>query len=414
MRIGRTIPPAASPIYPADILNGLKALVRGFREVERFRRELKDHFGVRHCFLVSSGRAALTIILKALHSMNPERDEVLIPAFCCYSVPSAVVRAGLKLRLCDLDPDTLDFNFEQLEEKIDESMRDKASPDKTSRASRLLAVLAVNLFGHVADVDRVRSLAVDSLVNIIEDSAQAMQADPQENTLGTRGDIGFFSLGRSKPFSVVEGGIIVTNRDDIAVKIESEIEEMPDYGLIERLKVLLQAVALMLFQRPGLFWFPKSLPFLRVGETLYDPNFKIRRMSSVQAGLAKNWRSKLSAFQRARRDAARQWKQALGKTQMFVYSSQNGKDPHHIRFPVRIQRPELWQRLLAASETRGLGIMLTYPDAINAIPELRDQFIDQDLPAGSRLAKQILTIPVHPLLSDGDKHKIHSLITEFG
>jgi dTDP-4-amino-4,6-dideoxygalactose transaminase len=137
-------------------------------------------------------------------------------------------------------------------------------------------------------------------------------------------------------------------------------------------------------------------------------------MSGVQAGLAKNWRSKLSAFQIARRDVAKQWKQALGKTQMFVFSSQNGKDPHHIRFPVRVQRPELWQHMLAASETRGLGIMVTYPDAINAIPELRDQFIDQDLPAASRLARQILTVPVHPLLSGDDKRKILSLITAVG
>jgi dTDP-4-amino-4,6-dideoxygalactose transaminase len=411
MRIGRTIPPAASPIYLRDVINGLRGLICGTREDDRFRREIKDHFGVRHCFLVSSGRAALTLILKALHSIRPDRDEVLIPAFCCYSVPSAIVRAGLKVRLCDINPDTLDFDFEQLETKIRESTGDVISPGETSRAPRLLAVLSVNLFGLAADVDRVRNLIKDSLAFIIEDSAQAMAAEVNKRKLGNRGDIGFFSLGRSKPISVVEGGIIVTNRDDIAVQIESEMKKVPEYCLYERLKILLQAMVLMLFQRPSLFWFPKALPFLRVGDTIYDPNFKIRKMSSVQAGLAKFWKSKLSAFERARQDAAKQWKDALGLTAVLPFSSKNGQEPIYIRFPVRIRKSGLWRRILDKSENDGLGIMLTYPDAINGVPALREQFSSQDFQTARNLAREILTVPVHPLLSIRDKEKIISFIS---
>jgi len=121
MRIGRTLPPAASPIYPRDILSGIKGVFRGKRELNRFQSELKEYFGVKHCFLVSSGKAALTLILKALHKIHPDRDEVLIPAFTCYSVPSAIVRAGLKVRLCDISPDTLDFDFNQLDKILAQS-----------------------------------------------------------------------------------------------------------------------------------------------------------------------------------------------------------------------------------------------------------------------------------------------------
>ena len=406
MRIGRTIPPAASPIYLKDLLSGLRGFFRGQQEVSRFRQELEDHFGVRHCFLVSSGRAALTIILKALHSMNPDRDEVLIPAFCCYSVPSAIARAGLKVRLCDLDPDTLDFDYGQLGKFIADGTPPESGTDRRSTVSRLLAVLPVNLFGAAADVERLRNLMKDSSVFIIEDSAQAMAAESNERKLGTRGDIGFFSLGRSKPISVVEGGIIVTNRDDIAVQIESEMKKVPECTLYECIKILLQAMVLMLFQRPSLFWFPKSLPFLRVGDTIYDPNFKIRRMSAVQAGLANNWNTKLSGFERARRAAAKQWKDNLGSAVMFPFSSKNGQEPTYIRFPVRIRRLEIWRRILNKSENAGLGIMLTYPDAINRIPEFRDQFGNQDFPTAQSLAREILTIPVHPLLTNRDKKKI--------
>ena len=110
MHIGRTLPPAASPIYPRDILSGIKRGFSGKKELNRFESELKEYFGVKHCFLVSSGKAALTLILQALKDMHPERNEVLIPAFTCYSVPSAIVRAGLKVRLCDIKPDTIDFD----------------------------------------------------------------------------------------------------------------------------------------------------------------------------------------------------------------------------------------------------------------------------------------------------------------
>jgi len=115
MRIGRTIPPAASPIHPYDILMGVKGLLRGRFEIDDFKLELKKHFQVRHCFLLSSGKSALSIILVALKQIFPDRNEVLIPAFTCYSVPSAIVRAGLKVRLCDVNPETLDFNFAALQ-----------------------------------------------------------------------------------------------------------------------------------------------------------------------------------------------------------------------------------------------------------------------------------------------------------
>jgi dTDP-4-amino-4,6-dideoxygalactose transaminase len=114
MRIGRTLPPAAAPIYWRDIVSGLKSLLRRQAELDRFQSELKEFFGMKHCLLVSSGKAALTVILQALKEMHPDRDEVLIPAFTCYSVPSSIVRAGLKVRLCDIDPNTLDFDFQEL------------------------------------------------------------------------------------------------------------------------------------------------------------------------------------------------------------------------------------------------------------------------------------------------------------
>jgi perosamine synthetase len=197
MRIGRTLPPAASPIYVLDIINGIKGLIRGQKEIERFRSELKDQYGVKHCFLVSSGKAALTLILKALHNLHPERDEVLIPAFICYSVPSAIVRAGLKVKLCDVNPDTLDFDYDQLGKLVAQSSkRNKLKADEAESskghiqtkdselsaisyelsANRLLAIISAHLFGLPANIDKVRDKVSDPAVTIIEDAAQVLRS----------------------------------------------------------------------------------------------------------------------------------------------------------------------------------------------------------------------------------------------
>src|SRR2546422_7913447 len=78
MHRGRTLPPAATPIGSREIISGVCGIFHGQQELDRFESELKEHFGVKHCFLVSSGKAAFTLILLALKELFPDRDEVVI------------------------------------------------------------------------------------------------------------------------------------------------------------------------------------------------------------------------------------------------------------------------------------------------------------------------------------------------
>lgn len=402
MRIARTIPPAASPITVRDLLNGFRGFLRQAEEIRRFERELKGHFGIRHCFSVSSGKAALTMILGALHDLYPARSEVVIPAFCCYSVPSAVVRAGLKVVLCDVDPETLDFDFAQLARVVSKRRDDS-----------LLAVVPVHLFGLSSDIDRVRTLVDDPHVAIVEDAAQVMGAEHGGRKMGTVGDAGFFSLGRGKALSTVEGGVVVTDRCDIAAGIRRRMTLVPEYGGSDLIWQMVQAIALMVMQRPSFFWLPKSIPFLKVGGTFYEPDFRIRKMSAFHAGLARNWRNKLTDHSRARVAAAAAWSRIPWPDGLSNYSRRNGKPIHFIRYPLHVKDPGLWRDLLECSQTEGLGIMLTYPNSIDEIPELKDRFAGQGFPGANRLAREILTLPVHPLLSGRDRNRIERAFGAF-
>ena len=86
--------------------------------------------------------------------------------------------------------------------------------------------------------------------------------------------------------------------------------------------------------------------------------------------------------------------------------SDTGRQSSFIRYPVRLKNRHSFNELLRLSAAKGLGIMSTYPDSINAIKALRREFEDLEYPNARNLARQLLTLPVHPLLSEKDKLKI--------
>src|SRR4029078_11221028 len=141
-----------------DLIRAAGSLWGGVKHRMRLIQELKAKFSAREVFLVSSGKAALTVILKALAASSGRR-RVIIPAYTCFSVPSAIVKAGLEVVLCDVAPETLDFNFAQLESVIGEDV---------------LCVVSTHLFGRPADVDRVKPLCEGKGIVVVEDAAQAM------------------------------------------------------------------------------------------------------------------------------------------------------------------------------------------------------------------------------------------------
>ena len=429
MHIKRTLPPAAAPIGITEFVSGVCGIFRGQKELERFQSELREHFGVKHCFLVSSGKAAFTLILLALKELFPGREEVLIPAFTCFSVPSSVVRAGLGIRLCDLHPDSLDFDFAQLSAMLPEAPPPRTNADPSGEAGdspvgirhpagnslgsrrRLLAVVPTHLFGCLADVTELRKLIRDPGITIVEDAAQAMGETVGNRKLGTLGDVSFFSLGRGKAFSVVEGGVILTNRDDLAERLNRLVGRLPRYGLLSLLKLVFQAVALMTLIHPRLFWVPRSMRFLKLGETLFEMDFPIRKMSSFQAGLARNWRGKLENLRDVRKSKVNRWIAILEASRNHGSNFLRGQVLGLPRFPLRVGDTKKRETLLQESARMGLGIMPVYPTSINAIPELREKIEGRAFPVAESRARELVTLPTHGYLTENDVTELSRLIS---
>ena len=393
-RIGRTLPPAAAPIpLPVIIRAFFKSVLGRGPEVDNtFEEEIKQYFGVKYCFLLSSGKAALTIVLQALKEIYPGRDEVVIPAFTCYSVPAAVKRAGCKIRLCDLAPRSLDLDQEQLKEIV----------NNDKERNKILCVVPTHLFGCPADVAGIRSV-VGADIPLLEDTAQAMGEKVNNSYLGTLGDVGFFSLGRGKALSTMEGGVIVTDNHDFARIIGRLCAPLPDFSLSDNFKFGIKAFLTTILQRPIFFWIPKALPFLRLGETLYKKDFTIKRISLFARELSFKWQQRLKQHQKARTENMAK----LLRLDSFLCI--NDEKRGLIRLPFLVCGNGLRGQLCAESEKNGLGVMPAYPTPVNEIPELKEEFREQKYPVSKVMSEQLCTMPVHEFVVDSDQKRLINL-----
>ena len=250
----------------------------------------------------------------------------------------------------------------------------------------------------------------DPEVTVIEDAAQAMGGEWQGEKLGTLGDVSFFSLGRGKAFSTVEGGIILSDSDELAANLKLQISKIQDYTHLEVFKLFLYVVVLNILLHPTRFWIPKSLPFLKLGETIFDPDFKIKRMSSFQAGLAKNWIEKLHAFRQVRQKNTKGLLSVLDIGDFKIFVERQVNVPDLIRFPVKMQDEGARIKLLDIANQRGLGAAIAYPNAINGITELASSFTDEEYPRAEKQSKLLVTLPVHLFCKENDQKSLVSVL----
>lgn len=385
MKIQRTVPPTAAPVSCADLIRGLSGLVAENRYRERIEADIRSYFHVKHVFLVSSGKAGLSLILTSLKSLSP-RQKVVIPAYTCFSVPSAIVKCGLEIVLCDVDPDTLDFDFSHLEQVLDE---------------RTLCVLPTHLFGIPSDVDRVLALARRVGALVVEDAAQAMGGISKGRRLGALGDAGFFSLGRGKNITCGSGGIVLTKSETLAPALRREYSTLPAEPLGHVTRSLASLAAMRVFIQPWLYWFPASLPFLHLGETFFCPEFPEWRLSPVKAALLSRWRERLEWSNQLRRRNAQELAARIA-SRHAVRPTDPSTWPTHLRFPLMMGTPEAKRELCMISHRKGLGFSPSYPTAIDAIPALAGRFGSSRYPGATTVASRLVTLPVHHLVNRSD------------
>ncbi len=396
MRMQRTLAPTAAAVPPQALATAIGALFsHGARARERLARELKEAFHVEHVYLVTSGKAALTLILLAL-SRSSKRRKVIIPAYTCFSVPSAVVKAGLEIVLCDVLPKTLDFNPDRLAELVD---------DQT------LCVVPTHFFGRPADIDLVVTLCRPRGVVVVEDAAQAMGGHSKGRPLGTIGDVGFFSLGRGKNLSCGGGGVVLTSSSQIGKAVQAEYQILPVESWGNSAKNLVELIATELLIRPSCYWLPAGLPFLGLGETRFYPTFPMERMGEARAATLVGWMQRLDALNAQRQLQGSRLEGDL-KAQSAGVETIGSADGCCLRFPLLVRDRATKQALLQRGAAEGLGLSGSYPAIVQDIPELQGQLPSREFPGAAAVVERLVTLPTHQFVQPTDRRRVCQALIE--
>jgi len=175
----------------------------GTRTLE-FERKFASYHQAKHGIAVTNGTAALEVVLAAL-GVGPS-DEVIVPDFTFIATASAVLAAGALPVLVDVTPDTYCLDPTLVEERI---------------TDRTKAIIAVHMGGLPADLDRLPQIARRQGIRLVEDSAHAHGSEWKGRKIGAIGDIGTFSFQASKLITAGEGGIIITNDDELERRARS-------------------------------------------------------------------------------------------------------------------------------------------------------------------------------------------------
>jgi len=170
--------------------------------VDRFEEAFAEFCGVKYAISCSNGTVALHLALLAL-GVGPG-DEVIVPTLTFVATANAVTYCGARPVFVDSEPETWNLNPELLEEKI---------------TPRTKGIIAVHLYGHPVDMDPVLDIAQGHGLFVLEDAAEAHGAEYKGKRVGSIGNIATFSFYGNKIITTGEGGMVVTNDEELARKV---------------------------------------------------------------------------------------------------------------------------------------------------------------------------------------------------
>jgi dTDP-4-amino-4,6-dideoxygalactose transaminase len=358
--------------------------------------QIQEYFKVKHVFLVSSGKAALYLSLRAMEQSS-KRKEVVIPAYSSFCLASAVARAGLPVKLCDIDPETLDFDLAKL---------------KSAITGKTLAVIPVHNYGLVCHMGEIRRIALEKGAYVIEDAAQAAGAEFEHRKAGTIGDVGILSLGQGKNICALGGGVILTDREPLASLIDELLDLYPRERSFPEYSSTLTGMALTLFLHPERYAVPSRLPFLNLGANVFDPDFRIARLPNVNAEVGRRAFLSLDRYNEIRIGNARLLSDNLCDNESLrIPNSDVAGQPVYLRFPIVFPKKEVHRRVFWILNRRRLGASRSYVTPLSEIPSFRRYLsADEDYPGAKFIADRILTLPTHPYVTESDIQKIVSRI----
>ena len=356
---------------------GNRICLHPWRDTEGDIEGLFNPYRVR---LYQSGTAALAAALAAAVARRPQsRPEVLLPAYACPDLVSAVLYAGARPVLVDLSADTPWLDLPELEAKI---------------TGHSVAIIAVNFLGIQERLASLRAIADKADILLIEDSAQCL-FDPV-NGEGPRGDFIIQSFGRGKPVSLLQGGAVIY-RDALLADGLPPSDQGRAISMAGRLSGVLKMLLYNALLTPRAYGLIDALPFLHIGATRFKPLLAMQSAGALVRSLLPANIDAYRARPSATQERIRSMLEGPGMACVMDLARglSSGSRPRLLRYPLLIADSQLRDALYRRMKKAGLGASRMYPAPLPEIAGLGQVIDPGEYPGAERFARSILTLPTH-------------------
>jgi len=343
------------------------------KQVKAFEQEFADYCGTKHCIGVANGLDALILILRAYKELGKlkEGDEVIVPANTYIASILAITENRLKPIL--VEPNEHTYN-------LDPNLIEQAITPNTK------AILAVHLYGQLADMPAINAIAQKYNLLMIEDSAQAHGAQIEGRKAGNWGDASGFSFYPGKNLGALGDAGAVTTNDD---KLAQTIRALGNYGSHKKYENLYQGVN--------------------------------SRLDEMQAALLRVKLKNLNTETKRRQQIAAMYMQGIKNDKIVLpiqHSTFNIKnsDSHltgenqvwHL-FVIRTTNREKLQTYLTE---QGIQTLIHYPIAPHHQQAYKN-WADQSYPITEAIHNEVLSLPISPVMTDGQVQAVIEAVNRF-
>ncbi|MDO8470431.1 MAG: DegT/DnrJ/EryC1/StrS family aminotransferase, partial [bacterium] len=300
-------------------------------------------------------------------------DEVITTPMTFAATANAIVYCGGKPVFADIQEDTLNISPEEIRRKI---------------TKRTKALAPVDFAGHPLEMDKIRKIAKEHNLLVIEDAAHALGSEYKGRKIGSFSDITIFSFHPVKAITTGEGGMIVTNRKDLYESLRT----FRNHGIIKR---------------------PEKGPWYYEIEKL-GYNYRI---TDIQCALGLSQFKKLDRFVKRRREIVRQYNQAFRNVVeiMLPVEKSYAKSAYHL-YPIRL-RLELLKtgrrKVLEALREKGLGVQVHYiPVHLHPFYKKTFGYKKGDFPIAEQYYERTITLPLFPKMTSREISTVVKTVRE--
>ena len=321
-----------------------------------FETKFARFSGAEFCVGTSNGTTALEISLRALGVGR--KSKVITVAHTFFATAEAIYNVGAEPVFVDVNIESGLINIEELESEI---------------SRRIDAVIPVHIYGHLAEMDRIRIISEKQGIKLVEDAAQAHGAKATWGYPGMLSDAATFSFFPGKNLGAWgDGGAIVTNSE----KLQVLCRKLSDHGRLTKYE--------------------------------HDIIGSNSRLDSIQAAILEVKLRRLQAWNERRSEIAKVYMEELSQRSFPVVKPINGTSWH--LFVIRVANREYLQNKLREN---GIETGIHYPIPLHKQPAISKYFRKVHLPNTEKLANEIISIPIHPHLSESNIQFILEKFIEF-